>query len=161
MHRLWAVNFAVVQPGRQQPHTPELERQSAPGGSRVECPWAGNLAVVQAGGSSLTHTKFPSSHFVSCLCSRVECPWAVNFAVVQPGGSSLTVAVGDSPEGLLMDWATGKTVATLKGHFDYSFAAAWHPDGNVFATGNQVSGILHAHWRVLGYRQPGDTFHVT
>lgn len=29
-------------------------------------------------------------------------------------------------------------VAQLKGHLDYSFAAAWHPDGNVVATGNQV-----------------------
>lgn len=29
-------------------------------------------------------------------------------------------------------------VAQLKGHEDYSFAAAWHPDGNVVATGNQV-----------------------
>lgn len=26
----------------------------------------------------------------------------------------------------------------LKGHLDYSFAAAWHPDGHVVATGNQV-----------------------
>ncbi len=27
---------------------------------------------------------------------------------------------------------------TLKGHLDYSFAVAWHPNGVVFATGNQV-----------------------
>jgi len=27
---------------------------------------------------------------------------------------------------------------TLKGHLDYSFAVAWHPNGLVFATGNQV-----------------------
>lgn len=25
----------------------------------------------------------------------------------------------------------------LKGHFDFSFASAWHPDGHIFATGNQ------------------------
>ena len=30
-------------------------------------------------------------------------------------------------------------VARLEGHFDYSFACAWHPDGNLVATGNQVS----------------------
>ncbi|KAJ6956764.1 hypothetical protein NC652_007737 [Populus alba x Populus x berolinensis] len=30
-----------------------------------------------------------------------------------------------------------KTVSTVEGHLDYSFASAWHPDGRVFATGNQ------------------------
>lgn len=25
----------------------------------------------------------------------------------------------------------------MKGHLDFSFASAWHPDGNTFATGNQ------------------------
>lgn len=25
----------------------------------------------------------------------------------------------------------------MKGHRDYSFASAWHPDGRIFATGNQ------------------------
>ena len=30
----------------------------------------------------------------------------------------------------------------MKGHFDYSFAVAWHPDGNCFATGNQVSNAV-------------------
>ena len=28
---------------------------------------------------------------------------------------------------------------TLTAHLDYSFAVAWHPNGLVFATGNQVS----------------------
>lgn len=30
-----------------------------------------------------------------------------------------------------------QTVASVVGHLDYSFATAWHPDGNIFATGNQ------------------------
>ena len=30
-----------------------------------------------------------------------------------------------------------QTVASVEGHLDYSFASAWHPDGRVFATGNQ------------------------
>lgn len=30
-----------------------------------------------------------------------------------------------------------QVIAILKGHLDYSFASAWHPDGFVFATGNQ------------------------
>ena len=28
-------------------------------------------------------------------------------------------------------------MASVEGHLDYSFASAWHPDGRVFATGNQ------------------------
>lgn len=30
-----------------------------------------------------------------------------------------------------------QTLHSLKGHFDYSFASAWSPDGRTFATGNQ------------------------
>lgn len=30
-----------------------------------------------------------------------------------------------------------QTVASVAGHLDYSFASAWHPDGRLFATGNQ------------------------
>lgn len=30
-----------------------------------------------------------------------------------------------------------QVIATLKGHLDFSFASAWHPDGVIFATGNQ------------------------
>uniref|UniRef100_A0A1D1XFW1 Putative WD repeat-containing protein C2A9.03 n=1 Tax=Anthurium amnicola TaxID=1678845 RepID=A0A1D1XFW1_9ARAE len=30
-----------------------------------------------------------------------------------------------------------QVIQNLKGHFDYSFASAWHPDGHVLATGNQ------------------------
>ncbi len=30
-----------------------------------------------------------------------------------------------------------QVIATLKGHLDCSFASAWHPDGQVFLTGNQ------------------------
>lgn len=30
-----------------------------------------------------------------------------------------------------------QTIAPLCGHLDYSFASAWHPDGCIFATGNQ------------------------
>ena len=47
--------------------------------------------------------------------------------------------VGDDPVARLTDLKTGKPVAALKGHLDYSFAAAWHPDGHLLATGNQVS----------------------
>lgn len=63
-------------------------------------------------------------------------PWAVNCTVASPSGK-LLCCVGDDPEGLLVDPVSGNTVATLHGHYDFSFAAAWHPDGNVVATGNQ------------------------
>ncbi|KAF7113062.1 hypothetical protein RHSIM_RhsimUnG0164800 [Rhododendron simsii] len=47
------------------------------------------------------------------------------------------IIVGDNPEGMLVDSETGKMVASLVGHSDFSFASAWHPDGLTFATGNQ------------------------
>lgn len=30
-----------------------------------------------------------------------------------------------------------QVTGSLKGHLDYSFASAWHPDGRILATGNQ------------------------
>lgn len=69
-------------------------------------------------------------------------PWAVNCAVAAPEGR-LICAVGDDPEGVLLDPRAGGgaapagVVARLRGHADFSFAAAWHPDGHVVATGNQ------------------------
>jgi WD40 repeat protein len=60
--------------------------------------------------------------------------------VAQPDGGRLLCTVGDHPTALLYDAASGRQVAELQGHADYSFAAAWHPDGNVLATGNQVRG---------------------
>lgn len=56
--------------------------------------------------------------------------------------------VGDDPVAQLTDLKTGKPVAALQGHLDYSFAAAWHPDGNLLATGNQVWWIMvHNAWK--------------
>ncbi|KAD4386321.1 hypothetical protein R6Q59_009572 [Mikania micrantha] len=63
-------------------------------------------------------------------------PWPVNHTSVSPDGR-LLIVVGDSPEGLLVDSRSRKTVASLHGHLDFSFASAWHPDGQTFATGNQ------------------------
>ncbi|KAG6493489.1 hypothetical protein ZIOFF_048476 [Zingiber officinale] len=98
------------------------------------------------------------------LCSHFSFPWPVNWcrfvekgnstqsvvaaaywdfdldnlfhASISPDGK-LLVIVGDDPDGMLVDSHTGKTVHTLKGHRDYSFASAWNPDGCTFATGNQ------------------------
>ncbi|XXG80221.1 hypothetical protein AAC387_Pa09g1143 [Persea americana] len=70
------------------------------------------------------------------LSKHFHFPWPVNHTSVSPEGK-LLVVVGDNPNGLLVDSCTEKTIATLSGHLDYSFASAWHPDGRTFATGNQ------------------------
>ncbi|EFH40699.1 predicted protein [Arabidopsis lyrata subsp. lyrata] len=62
--------------------------------------------------------------------------WPVNHSSVSPDGK-LVAVVGDDPDGLLVDASNGQTIGTLKGHLDYSFASAWHPNGVTFATGNQ------------------------
>eukprot|EP00262_Sarcandra_glabra_P007211 TRINITY_DN1986_c0_g2_i2.p1 TRINITY_DN1986_c0_g2~~TRINITY_DN1986_c0_g2_i2.p1 ORF type:complete len:174 (-),score=20.32 TRINITY_DN1986_c0_g2_i2:214-735(-) len=49
----------------------------------------------------------------------------------------LIVIVGDNPDGILVDSQSGKTITSLCGHLDFSFASAWHPNGHTFATGNQ------------------------
>ncbi|KAL0864145.1 hypothetical protein Bca101_043263 [Brassica carinata] len=62
-------------------------------------------------------------------------PWPVNVCFYFSDGKLLTI-VGDNPEGHLLDPNTGKTLGTLAGHLDFSFASAWHPDGITFSTGN-------------------------
>ncbi|XP_022873381.1 uncharacterized protein LOC111392301 [Olea europaea var. sylvestris] len=63
-------------------------------------------------------------------------PWPVNHTSLCPN-TKLLVIVGDDPDGMLVDSSSGKIIAHLRGHKDYSFASAWHPDGITFATGNQ------------------------
>ncbi|XP_031736635.1 uncharacterized WD repeat-containing protein C2A9.03 isoform X2 [Cucumis sativus] len=62
--------------------------------------------------------------------------WSVNNTAVSPDGKMLAV-LGDSTDCLLADANSGKVIESLKGHLDYSFASAWHPDGRILATGNQ------------------------
>ncbi|GAV74761.1 WD40 domain-containing protein [Cephalotus follicularis] len=70
------------------------------------------------------------------ITKQFRFPWPVNHTSLSPDGKLLTI-VGDNPDGMLVDSKTGKTVASLSGHLDFSFASAWHPDGVTFATGNQ------------------------
>ncbi|KAL5210706.1 hypothetical protein ABZP36_006329 [Zizania latifolia] len=70
------------------------------------------------------------------LLSQIAFPWPVNNTSVSPDGKMLAV-LGDSSDCLLADSQSGKEIARLKGHLDYSFSSAWHPDGRVVATGNQ------------------------
>lgn len=70
------------------------------------------------------------------ISKHLRYPWPVNHTSPSPDGR-LIVVVGDNPDGILVDAQTGKTIQELRGHFDYSFASAWNPDGRTFATGNQ------------------------
>ncbi|XP_049398904.1 uncharacterized WD repeat-containing protein C2A9.03-like [Solanum stenotomum] len=70
------------------------------------------------------------------LMNYFRFPWPVNHTSMSPDSKILTV-VGDDLTGLLVDSQNGKTVGSIVGHLDYSFASAWHPDGCTFATGNQ------------------------
>ncbi|KAL4561050.1 hypothetical protein LXL04_033212 [Taraxacum kok-saghyz] len=70
------------------------------------------------------------------LMNHFRFPWPVNHTSLSPDRKLITV-VGDNLDGLLVDSINGKTVATVEGHLDYSFASAWHPNGTTFATGNQ------------------------
>ncbi|KAK9664505.1 hypothetical protein RND81_14G047200 [Saponaria officinalis] len=70
------------------------------------------------------------------LLRHFRFPWPVNHTSISPDRKLIAV-VGDHVDGLLIDSQTGKEVASVVGHRDYSFATAWHPDGHVFATGNQ------------------------
>lgn len=49
------------------------------------------------------------------LRSRHIFAWPVNYASMRPGGSVVAV-VGDDPDTLLLDDASGDVVATLRGH---------------------------------------------
>uniref|UniRef100_M1C0R8 WD-repeat protein n=2 Tax=Solanum tuberosum TaxID=4113 RepID=M1C0R8_SOLTU len=62
--------------------------------------------------------------------------WPVNHTSLSPDGK-LLIIVGDDPEGMLVDSRNGMAVSSLSGHVDYSYASAWHPDGQTFATGNE------------------------
>lgn len=70
------------------------------------------------------------------LCQTFRFPWPVNHTSLSPDGSTLLI-VGDNPKGQLVDIRLGKVTRSFHGHFDYSFASAWNPDGRTFATGNQ------------------------
>ncbi|KAG2399941.1 uncharacterized protein HKW66_Vig0102050 [Vigna angularis] len=94
---------------------------------------AGSLRVITANNDSQVRV-FEAENFASLGCFNYD--WSVNNISVSPDGKSLAV-LGDSTECLIADANTGKITGSLKGHLDYSFASAWHPDGRILATGNQ------------------------
>ncbi|KAK3147074.1 hypothetical protein QOZ80_3BG0277740 [Eleusine coracana subsp. coracana] len=97
--------------------------ESANGATRVMA--ANNDCVVRT---------FDTERF--SLLGQFTFPWSVNNTSASPDGK-LVAVLGDSSDCLLADSQSGKEVATLRGHVDYSFSSAWHPGGHVIATGNQ------------------------
>jgi WD40 repeat protein len=85
----------------------------------------------------------------------------VNFSTLRPdgggapGGGAAAAVVGDDPEVCLVDLLAGTTVLKLKGHRDFAFAAAWHPRGQLLATGNQDGTTM-----VWDVRAPGGALAV-
>ncbi|XP_073028597.1 uncharacterized WD repeat-containing protein C2A9.03-like isoform X2 [Primulina eburnea] len=66
------------------------------------------------------------------LVKHFSYPWPVNHTSLSPDGKIIAI-VGDNPDGMLVDSQTGKAIAHMRGHLDFSFASAWHPNGYTFA----------------------------
>uniref|UniRef100_A0A8R7TEJ6 WD repeat-containing protein C2A9.03 n=1 Tax=Triticum urartu TaxID=4572 RepID=A0A8R7TEJ6_TRIUA len=97
--------------------------------SRFNFPWSVNVSYSELLLSNL--------ELYSCsgkVNRKLSCP-SQNTSV-SPDGKLLAV-LGDSSDCVIADAQSGEEIATLKGHLDYSFSSAWHPGGNVLATGNQ------------------------
>ncbi|CAG8521722.1 2495_t:CDS:2, partial [Racocetra fulgida] len=76
---------------------------------------------------------------------------------------NLLCVVGDDTDTVVASADSGKNIATLKGHIDYSFACCWSPDGRVIATGNQ-GAVRSLHFsedgRYLAMAEPADFVHI-
>ncbi|CAI6002208.1 unnamed protein product [Closterium sp. NIES-64] len=94
---------------------------------------SGAVRVLTSNNDCLVR-EFDADSFA--IIARHHLPWPINHTSVSPNGK-LVVVVGDDPDAFLMDATSGRVVAPLSGHVDYSFASAWHPNGLTFATGNQ------------------------
>ncbi|KAL0313963.1 UNVERIFIED_CONTAM: putative WD repeat-containing protein C2A9.03 [Sesamum angustifolium] len=94
---------------------------------------SGSMRVIAANNDAQVRI-FDAENFARL--SHFTFPWSVNNASSSPDGKLLAV-LGDSAECLIADPQSGKVCSSLKGHLDYSFASAWHPDGQILATGNQ------------------------
>ncbi|KAM7518593.1 hypothetical protein LguiB_017555 [Lonicera macranthoides] len=94
----------------------------------------GSMRVMTANNDAQVRVFDASGNF-ACL-NQFSYPWSVNNTSVSPDGKLLAV-LGDSAECLLADAQSGKVIGNLKGHLDYSFTSAWHPGGQILATGNQ------------------------
>uniref|UniRef100_A0ACD5YLT6 Uncharacterized protein n=1 Tax=Avena sativa TaxID=4498 RepID=A0ACD5YLT6_AVESA len=119
------VAFCTSLTGNKKSITNAVEIYGSPNG--------GATRVMAANNDCLVRT-FDTDKY--SLVAQFSFPWSVNNMSVSPDGKLLAV-LGDSSDCLIVDSQSGKEIASLRGHQDYSFASAWHPDGRVLATGNQ------------------------
>ncbi|CAN8303372.1 unnamed protein product [Cochlearia groenlandica] len=94
---------------------------------------SGSLRVITAN-SDCKIRVFDAQRFT--LINEFAFGWSVNNTSASPDGKLLAI-LGDSPQCLISDSHSGIVISSLKGHKDYSFASAWHPNGLILATGNQ------------------------
>lgn len=94
---------------------------------------SGSTRIITANNDAKVRI-FDAENFAALNCFSFD--WSVNNTSVSPDGKLLAV-LGDSADCLIADAQSGKVAGSLKGHLDYSFASAWHPDGWILATGNQ------------------------
>lgn len=87
--------------------------------------------------------------------SEIALGWASNCAATNPQQRNLIAVVGDDKDVHLFDASTNRAVCALSGHLDWTFAAAWHPVGQLLATGNQDCTT-----RVWDIRYPGEALAV-
>ncbi|XP_065880886.1 uncharacterized WD repeat-containing protein C2A9.03-like isoform X1 [Euphorbia lathyris] len=93
----------------------------------------GSVRIITANNDA--HVRIFDAESFACV-NRFSFDWSVNNTSVSPDGKMLVV-LGDSTEGLIAEAHSGKVTQSLRGHLDFSFASAWHPDGRILATGNQ------------------------
>ncbi|KAM1247887.1 hypothetical protein TB2_043900 [Malus domestica] len=94
---------------------------------------AGSMRVMTANNDAQVRV-FDVQNFTCLNCFSFD--WSVNNTSVSPDGK-LVAVLGDSTDCLIADAQSGKAVGSLKGHLDYCFSSAWHPNGQILATGNQ------------------------
>ncbi|KAG5541701.1 hypothetical protein RHGRI_021510 [Rhododendron griersonianum] len=87
----------------------------------------GSIRVMTANNDA--HVRVFDAGNFACL-SRFSFPWSVNNTSVSPDGKLMAV-LGDSVECLVADTQSGKV------GFYFYLLQTWHPDGQIFATGNQ------------------------
>jgi WD40 repeat protein len=116
---------------------------------RFEMPWAVNCAAAQPGGRLICAVGDdpgalpPVAAFVSrrALFLYLSCLYLLPYLLLcllkfppcrppSPPAHPPDARVFDPSAG-------GRAALTLRGHLDFSFAAAWHPGGLLVATGNQ------------------------